>query len=142
MKTIGSFVDGNGRLATVSLGTGKRWRVASAERKRYAEMAERNAERHKKITDGVGSWPDPEHPGVPLHPERDGAHWLRWPPSPSDTPQDRQGGQGLMIAQWGGDLQMWVISYLNSTFTEPVEMEHLNYICEAEPPGPWTLPPD
>lgn len=24
----------------------------------------------------IGGWPDPQRPGVPLHPERDGWHWL------------------------------------------------------------------
>jgi hypothetical protein len=72
---------------------------------------------------GIGSWPDPDQPGVPLHPERGGVHWMRWRTTGS-----------LMIGQWDGKLQMWVISYLPSSFGDPWEMEHLDYVCEAEPP--------
>lgn len=28
------------------------------------------------MSDNNNGWPDPSRPGVPLHPERDGAHWI------------------------------------------------------------------
>lgn len=114
---IGSFVDGSGRLVAT---------ITPAERQR--RRAE-NAKRAQDIEDSIGHWPDPAHPGVPLHPERNGVHWLRWP----------QARQALAIGEWSADLQMWVVCYLGC-FTKPDEMDHLNYICEAEPPGPWILP--
>ncbi len=31
------------------------------------------------MTESNNGWPDPSRPGVPLHPERDGWHWLHHP---------------------------------------------------------------
>jgi hypothetical protein len=42
------------------------------------------------MTDDPNGWPDASKPGVPLHPERDGTHWV------SNTPRG-----------WLANLQMW-----------------------------------
>ena len=41
-----------------------------------------------------GGWPDASRPGVPMHPERDGWHWLQWvglfPADQADAPTVRR----------------------------------------------------
>jgi hypothetical protein len=46
----------------------------------------------------MSNWPDPEKPGVPLNPERDGYHWLTDPDSDAPHP--------LM---WVADLGAWAV---------------------------------
>ena len=46
----------------------------------------------------MSGWPDPEKPGVPLNPERDGWHWLTDPDSDAPHP--------LM---WVADLGAWAV---------------------------------
>ena len=48
------------------------------------------------MTDANG-WPDPERPGVPLNPERDGWHWLKHPEDLRAYP-----------APWNSELAGWV----------------------------------
>jgi hypothetical protein len=46
--------------------------------------------------EAMSTWPDPNKPGVPLHPERDGWHWIvGW----SDK---------LFVAEWDSDQQDYV----------------------------------
>jgi hypothetical protein len=94
----------------------------AARESRRADF-QRNIKPKTDHESGVGSWPDPDQPGVPLHPQRSGVHWMRWCATGV-----------LMIGQWSAVLQMWTISYLPSSFGDPWEMERLDYVCEAKPP--------
>jgi hypothetical protein len=48
------------------------------------------------MTDAPNGWPDPSKPGVPLHPERDGVHWLL--SAPQLTPRFPSGM--AWVASW------------------------------------------
>lgn len=48
-------------------------------------------------------WPDPDKPGVPLHPERDGWHWLH-------HPEDLR----PMVTGWQAELHGWPSGGLHS----------------------------
>jgi hypothetical protein len=70
-----------------------------------------------------GRWP--KYPGVPLFPQLDGFHWLRWPVS-----------RKLTISEWSADIGRW-ITHLGD-MSEPEDVAHLDYVCPAVPPlGDW-----
>jgi hypothetical protein len=68
------------------------------------------------MTDAPNGWPDPARPGVPLHPERDGAHWIvrdgrivparwtagneAWRPADKCTPFAGYSAHGPTVARW------------------------------------------
>ena len=72
--------------------------------------------------DTFGTWPNAKRPGVPLHPDQNGFHWM-----------ECQDNNHLMTDQWSADLHMWVVCYLDC-FTKPSDMAHLDYLGPiAEP---------
>jgi hypothetical protein len=66
-----------------------------------------------------GRWP--EHPGVPLFPQLDGFHWLRWPVR----------GR-LTVGEWSAGIGRW-ITHLGD-MSEPEDLAHLDYVGPAVPP--------
>jgi hypothetical protein len=68
------------------------------------------------MNDSPNGWPDPSKPGAPLHPERDGAHWIvrdgrivparwtagneAWRPADKCTPFAGYSAHGPTVARW------------------------------------------
>lgn len=56
------------------------------------------------------AWPDPKRPGVPLHPERDGWHWLRYAgrePEPDRWNAAAQGWRYCGVLEYTSGPRVW-----------------------------------
>lgn len=50
----------------------------------------------------AGNWPNPEQPGVPMNPERDGWHWMQFPEFPDDP-------EILVAVHWCADFAIYEV---------------------------------
>jgi hypothetical protein len=73
------------------------------------------------MTDAPNGWPDPARPGAPLHPERDGWHWVRWPSGEPIAVEWRPGFQSPGWIGWRNSYQAHQFDYLGPCLT-PAEV--------------------
>ena len=62
------------------------------------------------MTQETTAWPDPKRPGVPLHPERDGWHWLRYAgrePEPDRWNAAAQGWRYCGVLEYTSGPRVW-----------------------------------